>query len=280
MKVCRNCLHFGDKFKGFCKLTRTCVGNLHTCDNWKPNLSVIHSLKPVFMFNSVPIDLEKIITAIRHFSNLTMLVVGDVMLDEYLWGNVERISPEAPVQVVDIQRQSFTLGGAANVVNNLVSLGTNVYVAGVIGPDAAGEILRNEFKQINVNIDGLFSDPTRPTTKKTRIVATGQQMIRLDVESRGEISKDLEHKITSYIKDNLSLFDAILISDYAKGVVTNRLLGEIIPVCEDKLIIIDPKGRGFSKYKGATAITPNSREATIASGLEDLEKAARKFLMN
>ena len=103
---------------------------------------MIHNIRPVFMFNSMPIDLEKIITAIHHFSDLRLLVVGDVMLDEYLWGNVERISPEAPVQVVDIRRQNFTLGGAANVVNNLISLGSNVYIAAVIGNDPAGEMIK------------------------------------------------------------------------------------------------------------------------------------------
>ena len=277
MKVCKNCLHFSYDFKGFCKLTQKFVGTLHTCDNWRPNLSVIHNIRPVFMFNSMPIDLEKIITAIHHFSDLRLLVVGDVMLDEYLWGNVERISPEAPVQVVDIRRQNFTLGGAANVVNNLISLGSNVYVASVIGNDAAGEIIKDEFKRLNVNIDGLFTDPSRPTTKKTRVMAINQQMIRLDYEKREEISRDLEDKINAYIKDNLSIFDAILVSDYAKGVVTRGILTEVIKK-KDGLILIDPKGRDFSKYKGATAITPNIKEAILASGFEDIEKAARKFL--
>ena len=225
----------------------------------------------------MPIDLEKIITAIHHFSDLRLLVVGDVMLDEYLWGNVERISPEAPVQVVDIRRQNFTLGGAANVVNNLISLGSNVYVAAVIGNDAAGEIIKDEFKRLNVNIDGLFTDTSRPTTKKTRVMAINQQMIRLDYEKREEISRDLEDKINAYIKDNLSIFDAILVSDYAKGVVTRGILTEVIKK-KDGLILIDPKGRDFSKYKGATAITPNIKEAILASGFEDIEKAARKFL--
>ena len=225
----------------------------------------------------MPIDLEKIITAIHHFSDLRLLVVGDVMLDEYLWGNVERISPEAPVQVVDIRRQNFTLGGAANVVNNLISLGSNVYIAAVIGNDAAGEIIKDEFKRLNVNIDGLFTDTSRPTTKKTRVMAINQQMIRLDYEKREEISRDLEDKINAYIKDNLSIFDAILVSDYAKGVVTRGILTEVIKK-KDGLILIDPKGRDFSKYKGATAITPNIKEAILASGFEDIEKAARKFL--
>ncbi|MDL1972342.1 MAG: D-glycero-beta-D-manno-heptose-7-phosphate kinase [Deltaproteobacteria bacterium] len=225
----------------------------------------------------MPIDLEKIITAIHHFSDLRLLVVGDVMLDEYLWGNVERISPEAPVQVVDIRRQNFTLGGAANVVNNLISLGSNVYVAAVIGNDDAGEIIKDEFKRLNVNIDGLFTDTSRPTTKKTRVMAINQQMIRLDYEKREEISRDLEDKINAYIKDNLSIFDAILVSDYAKGVVTRGILTEVIKK-KDGLILIDPKGRDFSKYRGATAITPNIKEAILASGFEDIEKAARKFL--
>ena len=277
MKVCKNCLHFSYDFKGFCKLAQKFVGTLHTCDNWRPNLSVIHNIRPVFMFNSMPIDLEKIITAIHHFSDLRLLVVGDVMLDEYLWGNVERISPEAPVQVVDIRRQNFTLGGAANVVNNLISLGSNVYVAAVIGNDAAGEIIKDEFKRLNVNIDGLFTDTNRPTTKKTRVMAINQQMIRLDYEKREEISRDLEDKINAYIKDNLSIFDAILVSDYAKGVVTRGILTEVIKK-KDGLILIDPKGRDFSKYRGATAITPNIKEAILASGFEDIEKAARKFL--
>ncbi len=138
-------------------------------------------------------------------------------------------------------------------------------------------LIKDEFKRLNVNIDGLFTDTSRPTTKKTRVMAINQQMIRLDYEKREEISRDLEDKINAYIKDNLSIFDAILVSDYAKGVVTRGILTEVIKK-KDGLILIDPKGRDFSKYKGATAITPNIKEAILASGFEDIEKAARKFL--
>jgi len=278
MKVCRNCLHW--ESKGLCKLTGCGVGGLWTCENWKPNLHVIRSLKPIFVLNSVPVDLEKIMSAITHFSNHAFLVIGDLMLDEYLWGDVERISPEAPVQIVNIKSQNHTLGGAGNVVNNLASLGVKVYVASVIGNDTIGTALKNELEKIKVNTDGLFFAADRPTTKKTRVIALNQQMMRLDYETRKEISEDLENKIITYIEDNLPLFDAILVSDYAKGVLTTRILGKIITICKhsNKLILVDPKGKEFTKYKGATAITPNKKEALIASGLENLEEAGKKFL--
>ena len=258
------------------------AGSLWTCSNWKPSVQLIRGLKPTFVFNSVPIDLDRIVTAITHFSDRDLLVVGDIMLDEYLWGEVERISPEAPVQVVDIQRQSYTLGGSGNVVNNLVALGAKVHVSGVIGNDSIGDVLKNELQRMEVGTDGIFFDPNRRTTKKTRIIAANQQVVRLDYETRARITDGLENKIITYVKDNLPIFDAILISDYAKGVLTRRLLAEIIIACkdQDKPILVDPKGSDFSKYRGATAITPNKKEAAMASGLVtgSVEEAGDKFL--
>ncbi len=278
MKVCKDCLHFGNEFKGFCRLTNTCVGSLYSCDSWKPSLETIKHIRPVFLFNSVTLDLDKVIKAIYDFSNHSVLVIGDIMLDEYIFGSVDRISPEAPIPVLDVKRKTHTLGGAANVVNNLVALGAKVYIAGVMGNDATGECLKSEFKKLDIATNGIFCDPNRPTTKKTRIIALGHQMIRMDYESRNEINRNLEDKIINYFKDVFPVCDIVLISDYAKGVVTNRILNEVITTCKNyKPVLIDPKGKDFKKYKGATGITPNSKEASIASNCEDVDLAGKKL---
>ncbi|MBJ6725936.1 bifunctional D-glycero-beta-D-manno-heptose-7-phosphate kinase/D-glycero-beta-D-manno-heptose 1-phosphate adenylyltransferase HldE [Geomesophilobacter sediminis] len=213
------------------------------------------------------------------------LVIGDLMLDEYLWGKAERISPEAPVQVVDVMREDLRLGGAGNVVNNLAALGCAVSVCGVIGDDDNGALLRRAFEGKNVELDGVFVEPGRRTSKKTRIIAANQQIVRIDRETKSAVTEQSETAILDYLAVAAHRFDVILVSDYLKGVLTPNVLAA---VCEagrvlGKPVVIDPKGNDYRKYRGATLLTPNRKEAEIASGIpitdaESLDRAAAALL--
>ena len=207
------------------------------------------------------------------------LIIGDLMIDEYLWGKAERISPEAPVQVVDVVREELRLGGAGNVANNLVALGCAVTVCSVIGGDENGTILRHVFTGKGVDVSGLFEDPMRRTSKKSRVVAAHQQIVRIDRESREPLRPEFEGEITAFIRGKAAEYDVILVSDYLKGVLTEGVLTTIIEIGREHGIpvVIDPKGSDYGKYRGATILTPNRREAEIASGMKitDDESLAR-----
>jgi D-beta-D-heptose 7-phosphate kinase/D-beta-D-heptose 1-phosphate adenosyltransferase len=223
-------------------------------------------------------DIESLFTRAR---GIRALVIGDLMLDEYLWGKAERISPEAPVQVVDVTREELRLGGAGNVANNLVALGCGVTVCSVIGGDENGTVLQHVFSGKGVDVSGIFEDPGRTTSKKTRVVAVNQQIVRIDRESRESISGDYEERVLGFLAARGHEFQVILVSDYAKGVLTPRLLAGIT-VAARKVgvpVVVDPKGSDYARYRGATILTPNRREAEIASGImirdeESLEQAA------
>lgn len=212
-----------------------------------------------------------------------IVVLGDVMLDEFFWGDVTRISPEAPVPVVDIRRESVHLGGAANVLANLVSLGAMACVVGVIGKDEAGERLRGGVIETGPMQSGnyLVLDETRPTTTKTRIIAHNQLVVRADRERRTPVDLWTEERIISVLEDVIANADAFIVSDYDKGVVTERILGKILPLAYERMpVLIDPKMRNFSFYRPATLVTPNHHEALRMAGLEDdsdpgLHQAAR-----
>jgi D-beta-D-heptose 7-phosphate kinase/D-beta-D-heptose 1-phosphate adenosyltransferase len=213
---------------------------------------------------------------ISRFDRCHVLVIGDLMIDEYLWGEVDRISPEAPVQVVSVLRDSTTLGGAGNVVNNLVALGARVAVAAVVGAGANADLLIKMFQELDVDTSGLIRDPTRPTTRKTRVIGGHQHVLRIDRETKQEISEAEGEQLAQFVKDRIHSFDVILISDYGKGLLSERLVREIIHVAREnkKPIIIDPKGLNFKKYAEATAITPNKREASLAAGIEIVDNAS------
>ena len=199
-----------------------------------------------------------------------VLVLGDVMLDEFVWGDVTRISPEAPVPVVDVRRESMHLGGAANVVANLVALGARGAVVGVVGNDAAGRRLQTGLRDLGVQDQYLLVDESRPSTTKTRIIAHSQLVVRADRESRNPVTGNLEQKIVSCLKDALKQADAFVVSDYDKGVVTPGILREILPVAyEHAPVLVDPKLRNFNAYRPATLITPNHLEALRMSDTED-----------
>ena len=199
-----------------------------------------------------------------------ILVVGDLMIDHYLWGSCERISPEAPVQVVDIAKETTVLGGAGNVINNLVALGAKVSVSGVIGDDANGKELLMMLKAIDVNGSNLIVQKDRKTSKKSRIIAVSQQILRYDKESKEDIDESSQDKIISLLKDSISTFDAVILSDYGKGVLTPTLCQKIISLSRASgvKVLVDPKGKDFSKYRGAYLLTPNKKEAILASDVE------------
>lgn len=198
-----------------------------------------------------------------------LLVVGDLMIDHYLWGSCNRISPEAPVQVIDIERESCILGGAGNVVNNLLALGAKVSVASVIGKDANGELLQNLLQQAGADACFLITSEMRKTSRKSRLMAAHQQVVRYDSETKAAITSEEEAQLLGLLLPALPQFDVVLLSDYGKGVLTNKVCQEIIQNCctHNIKVLIDPKGTDYSKYKGAYLITPNRKEAAAATGL-------------
>lgn len=212
-----------------------------------------------------------------------IVVLGDVMLDEFFWGQVTRISPEAPVPVVDIQRESVHLGGAANVLANVVALGAQACVVGVVGRDAAGERLRAGLKETSpLQADRfLVVDDSRPSTTKTRIIAHSQLVVRADREQRTPVNGATEKQVLDALKEALQEADAFVVSDYDKGVVTPRILGDILQFAYDRVpVLIDPKMRNFPYYRPASLITPNHHEALRLTNLEKdsdagLHRAAR-----
>jgi D-beta-D-heptose 7-phosphate kinase/D-beta-D-heptose 1-phosphate adenosyltransferase len=201
-----------------------------------------------------------------------LVVLGDVMLDEFVWGEVTRISPEAPVPVVDIRRESVHLGGAANVLANLLALGADATVIGVTGDDGGGDRLRAALRESNRNQtdDFLIIDKSRPSTIKTRIIAHSQLVVRADREMRSPIEGEIEEKIVAKLKEALQSADALIVSDYDKGVVTRRILAEVLPVAYERMpVLIDPKIRNFDSYRPATLVTPNHHEALRLTNLEE-----------
>ncbi|MDQ2854717.1 MAG: D-glycero-beta-D-manno-heptose-7-phosphate kinase [Acidobacteriota bacterium] len=208
----------------------------------------------------------------RAFRDRKIVVLGDVMLDEFVWGDVTRISPEAPVPVVDIRRESVHLGGAANVLANLVALGADARVVGVIGKDSAGERLRAALRETDSGSadDYLIVDNSRPSTIKTRIIAHNQLVVRADRELRTPVSRDIENLVIATLESALETADSLIVSDYDKGVVTERILGTILPMAYGRMpVLIDPKIRNFNFYRPATLVTPNHHEALRMANLED-----------
>lgn len=199
-----------------------------------------------------------------------ILVVGDLMLDSYMWGGADRISPEAPVPVVAVTKETKSLGGAGNVVANLTSLGANVWVSSILGLDEAAKIIKSEFTRLGANVSGIFEDINRTTSLKTRVMAGSHQIVRFDKESKDEINEENEEKIYSFAVSNIANFDAILLSDYKKGIITDNLSQKLITLANDKNIpvLADPKGSDYSKYKNATLLTPNKKEAKEATKIE------------
>lgn len=214
-----------------------------------------------------------------------IVVLGDAILDRYVFGNVSRISPEAPVQVMDVREERYDLGGAANVAEKVASVGAEAILCGVVGNDAEGRILAALARKDGISTSGLVSDATRHTSFKTRFIARGQQMLRVDRESREPIRDDVTAELMRKARAAMEGADALIIEDYAKGVLTDRVLAEAIGNARRLKIpvIVDPKRKNFRAYRGCTVLTPNRREAEEASGVEisgdeSLAVAGRKIL--
>ena len=210
------------------------------------------------------------IEILGNFKKGTVLVIGDLVMDHFIWGKVRRISPEAPVPVVEVNSESLILGGAANVVNNIHSLGGRVLVCGVIGKDDAGKKLVHELKQKGIPSDGVIVEGDRPTSIKTRIIAHSQQVVRFDREKRDKIHLDAMKSIIDYTKKKIGSVGVVVISDYAKGVISEELVEEVINIAKknNKPVAVDPKVSHFDFYKNVSIITPNNDEASQASGID------------
>ncbi len=206
---------------------------------------------------------------IARFPQAGVLVIGDLILDHYVWGKVSRISPEAPVPVVHVDSESLQLGGAANVYHNILSLGGRAELCGVVGSDEGGRRLLQELGVHRRGRGGVIIDADRPTTRKTRVIAHNQQIVRFDVERRSEIKAALHQRLIRYVESRLREVSCLVVSDYAKGVVTARLMAELtrLALLRRIPILVDPKVEHLSYYKGVTAVTPNHHEATQAVGV-------------
>jgi len=217
------------------------------------------------------VDRGELVELMARFDDVRVLVLGDVMVDKYLWGSVTRVSPEAPVPVVEVQRESWAAGGAANVALNLRALGAAVDLAGVVGRDPAAEMLADQLKTVEVGVAGLITDPERVSTCKTRVLAQHQQVTRIDREVRTPIGEPVAAKLLDAITGVLPAADAVIVEDYGKGVVTASLCAALIQRARElgKPVIVDPKERRFRMYRDATLITPNLREAADATDVEE-----------
>lgn len=217
-----------------------------------------------------PEQKKHLLEAIERFPRCRILVAGDLMLDRFIWGEVHRISPEAPVPVVEVREETQLLGGTANVVHNVAVLGGKAAVAGVIGDDLPGEALTRLLQGIHVPTAGLIVEPDRQTTLKTRIIAQNQQVVRLDRECKSPLQKESVRRILAYIEDSLPQTDGIIVSDYAKGVVSPEFMDALrsITAGSDLPVIVDPKVQHADLYREVTMITPNHHEASRMSGVD------------
>lgn len=222
---------------------------------------------------------------IAAFAGKRIAVLGDLMVDRYYWGAVRRVSPEAPVPVVEVDTESVRLGGAANVANNIRSLGGTPVVIGIVGDDHVGSVLRDLVRDAGFDGSGLVTDASRPTTVKTRVIAQGQHVVRIDNESKAPCSADLRARLVDIVWRELPALDGIIVEDYNKGVVSKELIREVVALAQDRrtIITVDPKFDNFLEYKNVTVFKPNRREAEEVLGgrlrtVEEVERAGRELL--
>ena len=232
------------------------------------------------------IEQNRLENLIKNAEGKKIAVIGDIMLDRYLWGSVSRISPEAPVPVVVIEEESERLGGAANVANNINSLGGTPLLYGIIGDDASGDTIKKIIKKRSYSPNGIVVDKNRQTSVKTRVIAHNQHVVRIDRESNEEIDPKIEEKIKKQIKNDFSDFDAVIIEDYNKGFLTRNIIKLIIDSAleRDIVITVDPKLENFFEYKGVTVFKPNLKETQASLGFsvntEDRFEIAGKMLLD
>lgn len=218
---------------------------------------------------------ERVAEILRGFNGCRLIVLGDLMLDEFIWGEVRRISPEAPVPVVEVRRETILPGGAGNVVSNLIELGATAIPVGIVGDDDGGARMRDLFRARGAATESILTVPSRPTTRKTRIVAHSQQMVRADREDRSPITPLVEAQLLELFRAALPRAEAVIISDYDKGLLTPGLLQAVIAAARDAgcPIALDPKIRNFLHYRQVDIVTPNQLEAERATGIEIVDEA-------
>ncbi len=208
------------------------------------------------------------------FKGKKILVIGDIMLDKYVWGEVSRISPEAPIQIVDVKKETYVEGGAGNAAKNISFLGGKAFLIGTIGNDNYGKILMTHLKNSRIETKGVIIH-NKKTIVKERVLAFNQQLLRIDHEDKEDIDYNTENKIFNHVKKLIRNIDAVIISDYAKGLITKNLSKEIIELCNknNKIIIIDPRPQHTSYYKNATFVTPNHHEASTMTKIDLIDES-------
>ena len=232
--------------------------------------------------------MNKLIRIIEKFKGKKIIVIGDVMLDKYSWGEVLRISPEAPVQIVEVTEESYSPGGAANVASNIAAFGVNAIMVGIVGNDTTKDELIAELRKRCIDVSGLIIDESKRTIRKVRVFGKSQQLLRFDYEKKGRISMETESKILDFVESKINDADAVIVSDYAKGIVTATLMDKLKILCKscNKIIVVDPKPENMNFYKDATLITPNYTEAYKMANIgkdtedmiEDIESLGKSLL--
>jgi rfaE bifunctional protein kinase chain/domain len=233
----------------------------------------------------VTLSTKRLNTLKSRFQGLKIAVIGDMMLDCYFRGDVKRISPEAPVPVVEVENEFYRFGGAANVIFNISTLGGIPFPVGIIGRDVFGTIFSSLLDEAGIKIEGIIVDESRPTTAKTRVIADHQHLVRIDRESKNYISREIQNKLFSYVEENIKSLDGIILQDYNKGVLTPSLIEKVISLAKKYkvLVTVDPKFNNFFLFKNVDVFKPNRKEAEDILGVkiksdEDISKAGKKLL--
>jgi len=216
----------------------------------------------------IKVENERLIQLKNSFSGRKIAIIGDMMLDGYIMGGAKRISPEAPVPVVDVENEFYRFGGAANCANNILHLNAEPFPLGIIGDDRAGGIFKSLLSGLNIKSGGLVVDTQRPTTLKTRVIAGSQHVVRIDSESKDDIGEETENRLFNLLENNIDQIDAVILQDYNKGVLTASLISRVIELSNNrrKLVTVDPKFHNFFMYKGVTVFKPNRKEASDILG--------------
>ncbi len=211
------------------------------------------------------IEKKRFLEIVENFGKCRILVIGDFILDQFVWGTVKRISPEAPVPVVNVERESFIPGGSLNVANNIRSLKGGVYPCGVLGRDLYGRMLLKTMRRQGIETGGIIYDPDRPTSLKTRVIAHSQQVVRFDREKTEDVSPAMIQKILKFVHERIREVHVVILEDYGKGVMQPHLLREVVRLAKKykKPVLVDPKEKHFTYYHGVTCITPNRSEAFV-----------------
>ena len=232
-----------------------------------------------------PLTEKRLRELLGNFSGKRVAVVGDLMLDRYYWGSVHRVSPEAPVPVVEVDTESVRFGGAANVANNIRALGGRAFLIGLVGDDHPGAMFRNMLSDQGLETGGIVIDAARPTTIKTRVIAAGQHVVRIDNESKQDCPEPLRKRLIDAVRSNIRSLDGIIIEDYNKGAVTRDVIHAVIAAANEhgKPVTVDPKFNNFFEYKNVTVFKPNRREVEEALGgklktVAEVERAGKTLL--